>query len=68
MNGGITSSNVLKTVALKQTNKVYLSIYGIYIASFQGNYTESLPARGENKSFKELVKRAGQITWKRAGM
>src|SRR6218665_3900078 len=44
----------------------YLSIYGIYIAPLQGNYSEALPAQAENKSFKELVKRAGQIPWKRA--
>src|SRR6218665_1591883 len=47
----------------------YLSIYVIYIASLQGNYSEArIPAqaRVENKSFKELVKRARQIPWKRA--
>ena len=38
----------------------YLSIYGIYIAPLQGNYSEALPGPGENESFKELVKRAGQ--------
>jgi len=32
----------------------------------QGNYSEALPGPGENKSFKELVERAGQIPWKRA--
>ena len=44
----------------------YLSIYGIYIAPLQGNYSKALPGPGENKSFKQLVKRAGQISWKRA--
>src|SRR6218665_2492632 len=47
-----------------------LSIYEIYIAPLQGNYSEALPCcspgSGENKSFKELVNRAGQIPWKRA--
>ena len=39
---------------------IYLSIYVISIAPLQGNYSEALPAQaGGNKSFKELVKRAG---------
>src|SRR6218665_35978 len=44
--------------------RVHLSIYGIYIAPL----LRGAPSRGpgENKSFKELVKRAGQIPWKRA--
>src|SRR6218665_4125512 len=45
---------------------IYLSIYGIYIAPLQGNYSEALSGPGENVSFKELVKRAGQIPRKRA--
>src|SRR6218665_234765 len=45
-----------------------LSIYGIYIAPLQGNYSEALPGPRENKSFKELVKRAGQIPCKRADL
>src|SRR6218665_1859080 len=45
---------------------IYLSIYGIYIALLQDNYSEApSPGPGENKSFKELVKRAGQIPWER---
>src|SRR6218665_12720 len=46
---------------------VYLSIYEIYIAPLQGNYSGALPAHAQAKiSFKELVKRAGQIPWKKA--
>jgi len=47
-------------------DKGCISIYGIYITPLQGNYSEALPCPGKNKSFEELVKRAGQILWKRA--
>src|SRR6218665_1199794 len=45
-----------------------ISIYGIYIAPLQGALLRGAPSPGpgKNKSFKELVKRAGQIPWKRA--
>src|SRR6218665_1361952 len=44
-----------------------ISIYGIYIAPLQGALLRGAPSPGpgKNKSFKELVKRAGQIPWKR---
>src|SRR6218665_1359867 len=47
---------------------VCLSIYEFYTAPLQGNYLKTLPTQAQvkNKSFKELVKRAGQIPWKRA--
>src|SRR6218665_16960 len=46
----------------------YLSIYGIYIAPLQGNYSEALPAqaRGKMEGLEETIKRARKITWKRA--
>ena len=40
-----------------------ISIYGIYIAPLLRGAPS--PGLGENKSFKELVKWAGQIPWKR---
>jgi len=46
---------------------ICISIYEIYIALLHGNYSEALPAQARAKiSFKELVKGAGQIPWKRA--
>ena len=46
------------------------SIYGIYIAPLQGNYSEALPAqaraKGKKEGRKETIKRAKKITWKRA--
>ena len=38
------------------------------MAPLQGNYSEALPGPSENKSIKELAKRAGQIPWKRADL
>jgi len=40
---------------------IYLSIYGIYIAPFQDNYSEALP--GEKKGLGEFVKGVRQIPW-----
>jgi len=45
-----------------------LSIYGIYIATLRGNYSEVLPALGPGKKegLKKTIKRARKISWKRA--
>jgi len=42
-----------------------LSIY-LYIAPFQGNYSEVLPGPDKKEGLKETIKRARKITWKGA--
>ena len=39
---------IQRTESITETN-VYLSIYGIYIALLQGNYSEALPAQARAK-------------------
>src|SRR6218665_3996803 len=60
---------VLNEVPLCVLPVSYLSIYlwNLYSATSRSLLRGApSPGPGENKSFKELVKRAGQIPWKRA--
>jgi len=49
--------NILPDVRLYIKRKyysIYPSIYGIYIAPFQGNYSEALPAQANKKVLRRL--------------
>ena len=52
--GGAWVCNVVRTL-------LFDSIYGIYIAPLQGNYSEAGP--DEKKGIKEFVEGTGQIPW-----
>ena len=52
----VSAMSFSDSILYKTTVQLYLSIYGIYIAPLQGNYSEALPAQAQVKikGFKEL--------------